>query len=86
MIQLELKDLRRRQGWSLDDAARIIRITSGEGYRRKELPPEHPRHASISGVELALLADAAGVALEDAFPSYEPTDGEQALVRHLAAA
>lgn len=86
MVQLELKEFRKRQGWTLDDAARIIGITSGEGYRRKELPVGHPRHAPITGTELALLADAADVPFEEAFPSYRPTEGEQALARHLAAA
>ncbi|HET7321697.1 MAG TPA: hypothetical protein VFI96_04310 [Longimicrobiaceae bacterium] len=86
MIQLELKALRNRIGWTLDEAARIIGITSGEGYRRKELPKNHPRHAAITGIELALLADAAGIPFDEAFPSYSPTEGEQALARHLATA
>lgn len=86
MIQLELKALRKRQGWTLDDAAKIIGITSGEGYRRKEMPSDHQRYAPITGTELALLADAAGVPFEEAFPSYRPTEGEQALARHIATA
>ena len=85
MIQLELKALRIRQGWTLEDAARILGITA-EGYRRKEIESGHPRAALITGSELALLADAAAVPFDEAFPSYQPTEGEQALARHIGTA
>ncbi|HEX7090895.1 MAG TPA: hypothetical protein VF192_12215 [Longimicrobiales bacterium] len=49
-----------------------------EGYRLKELG-----YVGVTGTDLARLADLFGVPLRAAFPEYEPTEDERALVRHL---
>lgn len=77
MTQVNLQRVRLRFGKSRADCARALGI-SLEGYRLKETGA-----ISITGPELARLADLFGVPLWEAFPEYQPTDGERALIRHL---
>lgn len=79
-IPVELKALRQHQGRSLAECATVLGI-SVEGYRLKE------RGVSpVTGQELAALADMYGKPLADAFPSYEPTESERRLARHISNA
>lgn len=80
-MQRSLKELRLRYGKSLQECAAALGLDSAEGYRLKEIGKR-----SISGAELALLADFYGAPLEELFPDYTPTAGEQSLARHLTAA
>lgn len=77
MLQQELKERRTERGLPLSACAEALNC-SVEGYRLKE-KGERP----ISGEELAKLADLYGLSIRDAFPSYEPTEGERALARHI---
>ena len=79
MIQAELKDLRKRFGYTLAQCGAVLGI-SAEGYRLKE-----ENQSPLSGQELALLADLFGVPFRRAFPSYRPSPAEQSLARHLNA-
>lgn len=79
-IPVELKALRLHQRKSLADCAAALGLTV-EGYRLKErgISP-------ISGEELAALADMYEMPLAAAFPSYEPTESERRLARHISDA
>lgn len=77
MIQEELKDLRRRYGFTLAKCGEVLGM-SAEGYRLKE-----KGLAPLTGQELALLADLFGMPVSAAFPSYRPTPAERSLARHL---
>ena len=77
-LPMELKDLRLRFRKSLAQCAAVIGAKSAETYRLKEAG-----RSPVSGLELALLADAYGMPLRAAFPSYRPSAGEVALARHL---
>lgn len=76
-VPAELKDLRKRFGFTLARCADVLGLTI-EGYRLKEngIVP-------VSGPELARLADLYGMPLSAAFPSYIPTPGERSLAKHL---
>lgn len=80
MTQVDLQGARIRYGHSRSDCGKALGIT-GEGYRLKETGA-----SGITGGELAKLADFYGVPLAEAFPGYQPTDEERALVRHLSDA
>lgn len=80
MLQAELKELRKRFGFPMARCAAALGC-SIEGYRLKETGD-----SPTTGEELAKLADLYGMPLRAAFPSYNPTAGEQALVRHLGTA
>ena len=74
-VPTELKDIRIRFRRTLADCARVLGC-SIESYRNREtgkIPP--------SGGELALLAEFYKMPLHAAFPSYEPTPQEYALIR-----
>lgn len=79
MVQAELKDLRKRFGYTLAQCGAVLGI-SAEGYRLKE-----SSSLPLTGQELALLADFFGVPFHRAFPSYRPSPAEQSLARHLNA-
>jgi transcriptional regulator with XRE-family HTH domain len=79
-IPVELKALRQHRARSLAQCAAVLGITV-EGYRLKE-----SGKSPITGQELAALADMYGMALSEAFPSYEPTESERRLARHISEA
>lgn len=80
MIQAELKDLRRRFGFTLAKCGETLGM-SAEGYRLKE-----EGKTPLTGEELALLADLFGMPIRAAFPSFKPSPAEASLARHLSNA
>lgn len=78
-MQADLQATRDRYRRSRAECADALGITT-EGYRLKEAGM-----VRVTGFDLARLADLFGVPLQEAFPGYEPTEEEQALVRHLSA-
>lgn len=78
MLAHEAKAARAIAGFSTDRAGATLGMT-GEAYRVRE------KAGRFSGAQLALLAHAYGRSLADAFPSYQPSEGEILLCRQLAA-
>lgn len=77
MAQVNLQRVRLAFGRSREECAQALGITT-EGYRLKEIG-----RSPVTGFDLARLADLFGVPLTVAFPEYEPSADERALVRHL---
>lgn len=69
--------LREAKGWAGREFARQLGMLP-ETYRLKEVGK-----SGVTGAELARMARACGVPLMEAFPSYEPTEGERALAEEL---
>lgn len=80
MIDRELKEFRARHGLSRSAAGLILGMT-GESFRLREIG-----RYSFTAAELARLAESHGEAIQEAFPSYQFTEGERALVRQLSDA
>lgn len=75
-----LKDLRERAGLTQQVCADALGIKV-QTYCMKE-----QGQRGVEPEELALLADLYGLPLTEAFPGYEPSEGDRSLARHLAAA
>jgi transcriptional regulator with XRE-family HTH domain len=75
-----LKDLREQARLTQLECARALGIKV-QTYCMKE-----QGQRGVTPDELALLADLYNLPLSEAFPGYEPTSGDRALARHLAAA
>ena len=80
MVGSDMKAFRERHGLSVKRAGALLGI-SGEAYRLKEMGK-----GPITGGELARLAEACGDTLIKAFPSYSPSEEEQALLRQMTGA
>lgn len=80
MLLEEMKARRLEAGLSFHRVGVALGIT-GEGYRQKERGNNR-----VTGAELAILARLYGMAIQEAFPSYVPTEGEVLLSQQIDAA
>lgn len=80
MIARELKEFRARHGLSRPAAGLILGM-HGESFRLREIG-----RYSFTAAELARLAESQGETIQEAFPSYQLTDSELALIRQLSDA
>jgi transcriptional regulator with XRE-family HTH domain len=77
MVTAEMKALRTSRDWSQREVAERVGWNP-ETYRLKEVGK-----IGITGAELAQLARVYEVPIRDAFPSWEPTEGERMLAEEL---
>jgi transcriptional regulator with XRE-family HTH domain len=72
-----MQAFRRRHGLSTRKCGAILGI-SGEAYRLKEIG-----RSRVTGAELAKLAQSQGETVSEAFPAYQPTEGELLFARQI---
>lgn len=77
MVKDEMRALRSSRGLSQREVARRLGMNH-ETYRQKEAGI-----IGITGAELAQLARVYEVGIREAFPSWEPTEGEKILAEEL---